>query len=768
MLAYKAAIYLTKETTLPPPIPTSKLSLKHCTRLLWFEHRNLHITNSLFALSSVITAISCLATSDSLQDFIHTSTEYSSVRLNGADLMGRFRRSIRNLTLLLVVCLFSFLLRSIMLILRLILHGQDIFFLSLFGLLWFLFADIFPNDSCDFEEVEVFPYFDSSGEDFNRPSQVSVGAENDDEGDNDGLGKPSFWSAPNLWLFSPTKRFSRLTTNFGRESMSSEPRLSEVSCRSTETVSVLTSFASIKTLLSEHSGSTRSNVWHNNDSSSSINSSSLLNGTVVTNEYPVNGNHFSPGKLNATVSSSNMLAGILLGSIIPSLHSAVTSDIPGNPHAFDDCIISLFRTLPEPSNFNIVWTSLPLSMPLIIRGSVPPSRVNSISLYGKGSSEPPSSLDIELISKDSKFEVKVLPDSIVSDGNDILSSRKWKRGFCAMRNYNVPPGTVIRTPEIVSLSDGAVIRSSQVIVAGPASTASSYKRRTMRTGIQLALFHLVIASIAFDVYGGGQSSSNAWLTVFITVSLLGLSISVLLYHACFLLGKAGLRKFSRDICPAANEFYLVSLEHGAKGSQPSLLHTYYLMKYRIGDSRDGDGDGDTGDDLVVKVKIDPSLQKYWSLVLYDGVRKKGTLSSDSFTRLRNLHEFLVFESKVRMNRKTWPAKTCDGESNAVEEELDYLVNKRDNSNTTIFANSNVEVAELSSRYKQKISAIMDQGIMNTEEAIKITDFFTAEFISYYLEYKYVMKELHTEIYETVSVGVQLPLISPPLNDFVQL
>lgn len=63
---------------------------------------------------------------------------------------------------------------------------------------------------------------------------------------------------------------------------------------------------------------------------------------------------------------------------------------------------------------------------------------------------------------------------------------------------------------------------------------------------------------------------------------------------------------------------------------------------------------------------------------------------------------------------------------------------------------------------------MDQGIMNTEEAIKITDFFTSEFISYYLEYKYVMKELHTEIYETVSVGVQLPLISPPLNDFVQL
>ena len=38
----------------------------------------------------------------------------------------------------------------------------------------------------------------------------------------------------------------------------------------------------------------------------------------------------------------------------------------------------------------------------------------------------------------------------------------------------------------------------------------------------------------------------------------------------------------------------------------------------------------------------------------------------------------------------------------IEEELDFLVNKRDNSNTTIFASSNIEVAELSSRYKEKV------------------------------------------------------------------
>ena len=219
-------------------------------------------------------------------------------------------------------------------------------------------------------------------------------------------------------------------------------------------------------------------------------------------------------------------------------------------------------------------------------------------------------------------------DSIVSDGKDVLSSRKWKRGFCAMRNYNVQPGTVIRTPEILSFPDGAVIRSSQVIVAGPASTARSYRRRTIETGIRLAVFHLVIAATAFTVCSGSSSSSggqsslsNAWLTVSIAVSLLGLSVSVLLYQACFLLGKAGLFKFSREICRAENEFSLVSLNHGAKGSQPSLLHTYYFMRYRIGDDggndKDRRGEGGGGGGLVVRVKIDPSMQKYWSLVLYD-------------------------------------------------------------------------------------------------------------------------------------------------------
>ena len=57
--------------------------------------------------------------------------------------------------------------------------------------------------------------------------------------------------------------------------------------------------------------------------------------------------------------------------------------------------------------------------------------------------------------------------------------------------------------------------------------------------------------------------------------------------------------------------------------------------------------------------------------------------------------------------------------------------------------------------------------MNTQEAMKITDFFTAEFVSYYLEYKYVMKELHTEKFEIISLEVQLPMISAPLKDAIQ-
>jgi hypothetical protein len=85
---------------------------------------------------------------------------------------------------------------------------------------------------------------------------------------------------------------------------------------------------------------------------------------------------------------------VILFPRLKFLHQNITSDIPGNPHCFHKCIISLFRTIPEPSNTNLVWTGLPLSEPMLIRGKTPPCRVSSISLYGKGSIDPPSTIDL--------------------------------------------------------------------------------------------------------------------------------------------------------------------------------------------------------------------------------------------------------------------------------------------------------------------------------------------------------------------------------------
>ena len=65
----------------------------------------------------------------------------ASLILNGADSVGRFRRSIRSLTSLLVVCFFSFTLRTIMLVLRLLLveNGREIMpLLSPYGIRAFI------------------------------------------------------------------------------------------------------------------------------------------------------------------------------------------------------------------------------------------------------------------------------------------------------------------------------------------------------------------------------------------------------------------------------------------------------------------------------------------------------------------------------------------------------------------------------------------------------------------------------------------------------
>eukprot|EP01034_Spumella_vulgaris_P007200 gene7200-9168_t len=45
-----------------------------------------------------------------------------------------------------------------------------------------------------------------------------------------------------------------------------------------------------------------------------------------------------------------------------------------------------------------------------------------------------------------------------------------------MRNYLIPPGFLVRTPEIVRVSDGSVIRPTTHLVSGPATLGLSGSR----------------------------------------------------------------------------------------------------------------------------------------------------------------------------------------------------------------------------------------------------------------------------------------------------
>lgn len=73
----KAAIYLTRRSSMPP-IPESKTSLKHCSRLIWFEMRTLLMINSLFALVVIIVSAFCLSSPDDLLVFFATSAVYKA------------------------------------------------------------------------------------------------------------------------------------------------------------------------------------------------------------------------------------------------------------------------------------------------------------------------------------------------------------------------------------------------------------------------------------------------------------------------------------------------------------------------------------------------------------------------------------------------------------------------------------------------------------------------------------------------------------------
>lgn len=296
---------------------------------------------------------------------------------------------------------------------------------------------------------------------------------------------------------------------------------------------------------------------------------------------------------------------------VESFHKDVVSDIPGNPHAFSPAIISLFRTLPEPSNFNLVWTGLSYSEPLLIRGQIPLCRFSSISVYdGTGSGDAPNSVELlpDSDMNTRNCEIIIAPDGSddasfhsVAPGTQILRCNNWKKGFVAMRNYLVPPGTRVITPEVARLRDGIVIRPSNVQVAGPCGLelgASKWAIAFFRCCAVNASLLLVNQFLLGGIV-------NIWYTVFIII--IGACLGFTMYRICFILGQKRLKKLTAELCPSQNSFFFASLEQGSKTSQPSKLHKYWMMKHDVPE----------GGEIVVRVKINPAFQKYWSLVVYD-------------------------------------------------------------------------------------------------------------------------------------------------------
>jgi hypothetical protein len=62
----------------------------------------------------------------------------------------------------------------------------------------------------------------------------------------------------------------------------------------------------------------------------------------------------------------------------------------------------------------------------------------------------------------------------------------------------------------------------------------------------------------------------------------------------------------------------------------------------------------------------------------------------------------------------------------------------------------------------------NNGLITPLEAIKMTKFFTDEFVSYLAEYKYVMRELFSESVEFSPLEIQVPFICSPLSAAISL
>lgn len=284
----------------------------------------------------------------------------------------------------------------------------------------------------------------------------------------------------------------------------------------------------------------------------------------------------------------------------------VFSDIPGNIHVFDYSIISLFRTLPEPSNFNVVWTAVPLDEAVLIRGQLPTCRLSSISIYDSekltsGKASVPISKDINEISQYGKFQIVIQRNSDhVGDANlPTLVGEGFNYCMISMRNYLASPGQRFITPVILRLRDGKVLREAQPLITGTAGLMTDWSHSSRNL---LKIFQLSVLTTLMNTFV--LSSKNA-----IFVSTFSILIPFSLRWLFFRFGKKSLRVMVRRITEGAiNRFFLPSLETSAGASQPSSLHIYWIMEYDL--TREDS-------ELSITGKIKSANQKYWSLVVYD-------------------------------------------------------------------------------------------------------------------------------------------------------
>jgi uncharacterized membrane protein len=294
-------------------------------------------------------------------------------------------------------------------------------------------------------------------------------------------------------------------------------------------------------------------------------------------------------------------------------HRHITSDIPGNPHCFDYVLISLYNTLPEPSNFNMVWTNVHYREPIIMRGRIPTARINSLTCYTRpGGANYPCSVDLaKIVDANGRFQVFIAHDGDKSvkcpEGMYQLNSADWVRGFICMRNYAVPPGTVYETPEIVRAKDDKVLRKTEVLVAGSPIMKPVFMKKTAHFLVaRIVTFFLLrwLNSIVFKrfVKHADMSSFKATAIAYILMLVLNKVWTALLYRS----GRKRLFK-QTAFCTEKNKFYLPDEDQAANGSQPCTLHKYWIMQYDIPE----------GSTLSIKGVINPADQKYWSIVLYD-------------------------------------------------------------------------------------------------------------------------------------------------------